>query len=271
MSQFGWHDCPAGVKTQIERLTDGLKLELKNNLVGVYLHGSLAMGCFNPLRSDIDLLVVTRGKLSLETKRALARRLLEISNQPAPFEISFLATGDLHPWRHPTPYNFHYSEDWREKFVRAHKDGDWQNWNSEERFDGDLAGHVTVLNHRGRCLYGEAIADVFPPVPEADFVASILADVLSANFGLGGAFEKFPVYVVLNACRTLAYLKTGRVLSKAEGGSWALENLPARFTQTVTDALDEYRAGRNDQSNLREKNLAEFSAYMKNEIERAKP
>jgi hypothetical protein len=28
---------------------------LKENLVGMYLHGSLAMDCFNPARSDIDL------------------------------------------------------------------------------------------------------------------------------------------------------------------------------------------------------------------------
>ncbi|MDF2804920.1 MAG: hypothetical protein K0S61_4825, partial [Anaerocolumna sp.] len=25
---------------------------LKNNLIGIYLHGSLAMGCFNPESSD---------------------------------------------------------------------------------------------------------------------------------------------------------------------------------------------------------------------------
>ena len=29
------------------------------DLTGVYLHGSLAMGCFNPQKSDIDLMVVT--------------------------------------------------------------------------------------------------------------------------------------------------------------------------------------------------------------------
>ena len=27
------------------------------NLLGVYLHGSAAMGCFNPKSSDLDLLV----------------------------------------------------------------------------------------------------------------------------------------------------------------------------------------------------------------------
>ena len=31
-----------------------------STLTGVYLHGSLAMGCFHPKKSDLDLLVVVR-------------------------------------------------------------------------------------------------------------------------------------------------------------------------------------------------------------------
>ena len=37
---------------------------LRDNLVGVYLHGSAVMGCFNPLKSDIDLIVVADRPLS---------------------------------------------------------------------------------------------------------------------------------------------------------------------------------------------------------------
>ena len=270
MSQFGWQNCPADVKEQIESLIRGLRRRLNDNLIGVYLHGSLATGCFNPLRSDIDLLVVVRQRMTVETKRDLARIILDASQQPAPIEISFLSPEDLHPWRHPAPYDFHYSEDWREDFERERAGGDWTNWNAEERTDADLAAHITVLNHRGACLYGRSIKEVFPSVPEKDFVDSILADVLSAKFGLGGAAARFPVYVVLNACRTLAFMRDRSVLSKEEGGRWALANLPARFHKTITVALDEYRSGRNEQSRLPQENLADFSAFMKNEIERAK-
>ena len=31
---------------------------LGNELTGIYLHGSAALGCFNPFKSDIDLIVV---------------------------------------------------------------------------------------------------------------------------------------------------------------------------------------------------------------------
>ncbi len=269
MSQFGWHNCPPDVKAQVERLIAGFRRELADNLIGVYLHGSLAPGCFNPLRSDIDLLVATRQKIKLEIKYALARLILAISRQPAPIEISFLTFDDLHPWRHPTPYDFHYSEDWREKIERELADDDWKSWNDAARFDGDLAAHVTVLNHRGLSLCGQPVADVFPPVPEEDFVSSILADVLSAKFGLDGTAAQFPVYVVLNACRTLAFLRTKQVLSKEEGGRWALENVPANFYKTIAGALEEYRCGESDQSKLTKESLAGFAAYMKTEIEQA--
>lgn len=31
-----------------------------DELIGIYLHGSMAMGCFNPDKSDIDLIFVIR-------------------------------------------------------------------------------------------------------------------------------------------------------------------------------------------------------------------
>jgi streptomycin 3"-adenylyltransferase len=91
MSQYGLSDSPAEVQAQINRLTQEFKTRLAGNLLGIYLHGSLAMNCFNPLRSDIDLLVVTRSGMSLEKKREKAESLLENSRCPSPVEISFAA------------------------------------------------------------------------------------------------------------------------------------------------------------------------------------
>ncbi|MEJ7701527.1 MAG: nucleotidyltransferase domain-containing protein [Pyrinomonadaceae bacterium] len=134
---------------QIESLTETFRIQIDENLIGIYLHGSLAFGCFNPLRSDIDLLVVTRCEITIETKRGIAEFLLENSRKPSPIEISFLQQKDLSTWRYPTPFDFHYSEDWREKFERDLADGEWKRWNDIQLFDEDLATHITVTNHRG--------------------------------------------------------------------------------------------------------------------------
>ena len=42
----------------INEFTEQSRKILKENLTGIYLHGSSVMGCFNPEKSDIDLIVV---------------------------------------------------------------------------------------------------------------------------------------------------------------------------------------------------------------------
>ena len=265
MSQYGWPDCPAGVHEQVHRLLDGLRAVLADNLSGVYLHGSLAMRCFNPGRSDVDLLATTHRVTPVEIKRDLAALLLDVSRRPSPVEISCLRHADMLPWRYPTPFDFHYSETWRDATARALADGGWRDWNAVRRCDEDLAAHIAVTRRRGVCLYGSPIAEVFPAVPRQDFLASVLGDVLSAEFGLDSVMKN-PVYVVLNACRTLSYLRTGKILSKDEGGVWALQALPGRFHSTLAAALGAYRDSADD-SGFPMEAVAEFVTYMQGELE----
>ena len=60
-------------ETQTDSLIRGYveraKEILQDNLIGVYLHGSSVMGCFNPRKSDIDLIVVVDRPLSEPVKR----------------------------------------------------------------------------------------------------------------------------------------------------------------------------------------------------------
>ena len=49
--------------TVIENFVERTKAILQDNLVGVYLHGSAVMGCFNPDKSDIDLIVVVNSNI----------------------------------------------------------------------------------------------------------------------------------------------------------------------------------------------------------------
>jgi predicted nucleotidyltransferase len=265
VSQFGWHNCPPDVRRQVDRLVAGLHAALADNLHGAYLHGSLAMACFNPARSDVDLLVVVHRAMPVEAKRDLAGLLLDISRCPSQIEISCLSHADLLPWRYPTPFDFHYSEAWREAYVRDLAGDGWRGWNAVRRDDEDLAAHIAVTRRRGVCLYGPPAGEVFPAVPGRDFLASALADVLSPEFGLD-AVAGNPVYVVLNACRTLAYLRGGDILSKDEGGVWAWQALPGRFHSTLAAALDAYRDSAGD-GRLSREAAAEFAAYARGELD----
>jgi streptomycin 3"-adenylyltransferase len=50
-----------------------------------------------------------------------------------------------------------------------------------------------------------------------------------------------PVYFVLNACRVRAFLAEGLILSKDEGGEWALAHLAERHAAVIGQALRIYR------------------------------
>jgi hypothetical protein len=80
----GWQRCPDTVREQTLHLVSGLGERLNTSLVGIYLHGSLAMGCFSLAQSDIDLVVVSRRPMQLATKRAVAEFLLALSGAPWP-------------------------------------------------------------------------------------------------------------------------------------------------------------------------------------------
>src|SRR3954462_12093068 len=110
MALYGWHDCPIAVREQVDKLVSKLAGRVAEQLVGIYLHGSLAMGCFNPNHSDLDLLVITAECMPLAMKRQIIEYLLMCSQQPQPIEISFLAHTQLRPWQYPTRFDLHYSE-----------------------------------------------------------------------------------------------------------------------------------------------------------------
>ena len=225
---------PDDARAQLDALTAGIADDLGDDLVGVYLHGSLVLGCFNPQRSDVDVLVITRRPLDDETRRRIAPILLDSSGQkerprtpPYPLEVSFLTEAQLHPWRYPTPYDVHFSESWRPRV----EDGSWTRGGE----DYDLAAHITVVRAAGIALQGPPPLEVFPDVPHADFVDSLLRDLDWCRK------QNWKFYSVLSASRIWATLSIGGVQSKETGAVWALERAPAEFRPLIEHALAVYR------------------------------
>lgn len=227
---------PISACTQLDRITHKLCEDIGDNMVGVYLHGSLAMGCFNPISSDIDLLVATSTPLTNEACRKVLTTLLEHSAAPHPIEISILHYAQITPWRHPAPYDLHFSEMHRNHYTQLLLRTDMLP--PAGGVDIDLAAHFTVLATRGVCLHGAPIDALRIAVPWADYVDSLKSDFeWSQHLETANA-----VYVVLNACRILAAVVDQRVLSKAEGGRWALTRFPPQFHLVVEQAMAVYGA-----------------------------
>jgi streptomycin 3"-adenylyltransferase len=123
---------------------------------------------------------------------------------------------------------------------------------------------VTVVRERGVRLVGAPIAEGIPPIPRRAYLLSIANDAAHASRNLASD----PVYGVLNLCRVLAFIHDGRMSSKAEGGHWAVQHLPASFVPLAQNALDAYAQG--DPWPIgNEEQLHAFAAYAAREIDRA--
>lgn len=210
---------------------------LQDDLVGIYLHGSAVMGCFHPGKSDIDLIVVVGHPLPDPVKRAYLDMVVEYNaSGPAKgIEMSIVRREVCRPFVYPTPFELHFSAAHLKRYTEA-PDAFIHEMNGEDK---DLAAHFTVLNHRGKCLYGAPVKEVFAEVPGGDYMDSIRCDVSEAL----GHITEDTMYLTLNLARVLAYKEEGLVLSKKEGGEWALEHLSAEFHPLIRDALRKYTEG----------------------------
>lgn len=211
---------------------------LKDNLTGIYLHGSLAAGCFQWKRSDIDFLVVVREKPDLKTKMALAETLYELRNEapPAGFEMSVILSEYCRKAPYPVPYELHYSNAHLEEYRKDPR-GFCERMHGE---DPDLTAHLLCLRSFGMTLQGPGIVRVFGQVKREDALKAILCDVNEAK----EHFREHPCYYVLNLCRALAYRRENLVLNKRDGGEWALENLDQSHQRVIQAALNAYQTGR---------------------------
>lgn len=241
MSQDDWGvkvSAPEEIHEQLDNFVHFLCEIEQNNLIGVYLHGSLAMNCFHPRHSDLDLLILIQQTPPAARIRAWAQQILQSSCAPAPLELSILTHAQYTPWRHPTPFLFHFSESWRPDLLAALNAGSWHNWPQEHEADPDLAAHFTVTRRRGVRLAGAPITATVPDVPWHDYLDSLRRDFSWAH----ARAQTNPVYLVLNACRIWAAVSDRLVLSKAEGAAWAMPHLPLEVQTIVAAAAADYGA-----------------------------
>ena len=221
----------------ISEYTERSKEILKDNLVGVYLHGSAVMGCFNPEKSDIDLIIVVDQPLSDAVKKAYMDMVVKYSALgPAKgIEMSIVLKKVCKPFIYPTPFELHFSEG----HLAWYKEDPEGYIRKMQGTDKDLAAHFTVIRSRGQCLYGKPVGEVFGAVPERDYMDSLWYDVSDAERDIAD----HPMYMILNLSRVLAFARERAVLSKREGGEWGLRNLPEEYKPLIRCALREYASG----------------------------
>lgn len=220
-------ETPSDVIDFAARLATALKTRLGDELVGVYLHGSAALGGFVPNVSDVDLLAVVAHPQRRRTQQQLGQ-LLHQHAEPCPGDgleasaITAATARSLGDCR----FEVHVTTGPEErKLVRG----------ARHRGDPDLILHAAVCRQHGIAIIGPPPTEVFGLVPRRRILPALLHE-------LGWAKEHgTEAYAVLNACRAWRYSERSDFLSKTDAGEWATEH---GAPDIVADALRQQRTGR---------------------------
>lgn len=211
---------------------------IEEKLVGIYLHGSMAMGCFNSDKSDIDVIMVIEDDISDTQKIMLIRQIVYLNQQAPPkgLEISIVKREYCNPFIYPTPFELHFSP----MHLPWFKENPQDYVEKMKGEDIDLAAHFTIIRNYGIVLWGEKIENIFAPVPKQNYLESICADIENATEDI---LEQ-PIYITLNLCRVLAFVREGLYLSKEQGGKWGMEHLPLEYHSIIVEALECYTSNK---------------------------
>jgi hypothetical protein len=221
-------DRPDALLDRLRRDVGGV---LGSELVGMYLHGSLALGAFDPRSSDVDVLVVTRDLLQ-KTKvaelgamhariRASGLRFaeeLEASYMPAAAVRRYDPANSLHP---------SIGNDW--PFGMEHHDRSW-------------VINLHVVREHGVVLWGPPPARLIDPVPMDQLrgaVAAVIEDFWARQRGDATwlATRKYQAYAVLTMCRALYTLDQRRTVSKAVAAAWGRRALGREWVRLIDRSL----------------------------------
>jgi streptomycin 3"-adenylyltransferase len=241
-------------QTVIDNFSSMSQAMIGENLIGIYLHGSMAMGCFNPNKSDIDLLVVIDDNLSDMQKMEFMKQVVRL-NEEAPakgLELSIVKREYCNPVVYPTPFELHFSP----MHLQWFRDNPQHYVEHMKGEDKDLVAHFTIIHRYGSVLYGEAIETVFGEVPQKDYMDSIWYDVESAREDIINE----PVSVTLNLCRVLAFVKEDLCLSKQQGGEWGILHIDVKYRELISQAISCYTS--KDIMVLEKELLFEFAEEM---------
>jgi predicted nucleotidyltransferase len=216
---------------------EAVAAELKKNLVGIYLVGSLACGDFDA-DSDVDFLVVTHTELSeadLAALREIQVRVHAMDFYPARhLEGSYISLSDLNDWDTVGVKELHYFDNGSTAWERSTHDNQW---------------HVRwVLRECGITLTGQRPAEILKPIPTNKMLDEIKATMLQVVPDFQAEIQR-PLsfwnsrfgqsFFVLTYCRMLHSLHTGKVQSKKAGMEWARQTLAPRWKKLIDQAWEE--------------------------------
>lgn len=216
------------VDAYLTALVSRLDAELGRELVACWVTGSLALGGYQPGRSDIDVVAVVRTEPDRPTRSELVERLRHRS-LPCPSRgLEFVLYAEPALRRPSTSPDFvlELNDGPSLPFV-VHLDP------AERAVETGAFWYVldrSMLRDAGRTLLGPAPAELLAPLPRASILAA-LAESVAWHRNAGATDD-----AVLNGCRALRWARSGRWSSKPAAARWLLEHTHIPVVLAALDA-----------------------------------
>lgn len=213
---------------------------LEEQLVGMYLFGSLSSGDFDPVSSDIDFLIVTEDMLdekSIADLEKMHQRIWDSGLKWAlKLEGSYLPLGHL---PHYEKSDRAYPTVNEGKFFLAPHGSDW----IIQRY---------IIREDGVALAGPDPKSLIDPVGPDEIRRAVRGFLNGWWFPLLADLPRlenrgtdYHAYAILTMCRSLYSLKFGTIVSKPAAATWAKEEYEGKWNLAIEQALA-VQAGRRD-------------------------
>jgi hypothetical protein len=225
------------VNGAVEDLRAGLGEALGEELIGVYLSGSLALGDFDRASSDLDVLVATAaplGEAALERLRRLHAHLKAAGPWTARLECVYLPLAALRRYDPDDPRRYPVGAGDR-GLVLGRQGPTWV-------FDRQVA------REHGLVLLGpdpRTLIDPIAPQQLRETARAHLLEFWAAQLGEGAGSggpawlrsRTYQAFAILSLCRALYTLQHGAVVSKPAAAAWASRRLGPPWPSMVARAL----------------------------------
>jgi predicted nucleotidyltransferase len=216
---------------------DEVTAELGENLVGIYLVGSIASGDFDS-DSDVDFLVVTNTELTeadMIPLQEIQIKIHEINCYPAKhLEGSYISISDLNDWSIVGQKKLYYFDNGSTEYEQSTHDNQW---------------HVRwILRERGITLVGQKPELILQAIALNELRNEIKTTMLQVKRIFEDEIDR-PLsffnsrfgqsFTVLTYCRMLHTLHTGTVQSKKAGMQWAKQFVDPNWVTLIDQAWNE--------------------------------
>ena len=216
----------------LQRLVPGVRAILGEQLVGLYLFGSLAVGDFDPANSDIDFVAVTEEAVTGETLARLQAFHAELFGSGLPLadqiEGAYISRAALRVYDPATARHPHIDRGESNLAVKP--------------FHTDWVVQRYSLREHGVTLFGPPPKTLIDPITPAALAAAIVEllgfwwePMLADDTHL--RHNGYHAYAVATFCRMLYTVEHGGLLSKPAAGRWAMARLDPSFAPLIERAL----------------------------------